>query len=88
MAFMHAFSASDFLDSLTSLFIAFVLGALIGAERQYRQRSGGLRTNALVAVGAAAPSSISPCGWPATTARCVSSPMSSPASVFSAPASS
>ncbi|HEX3441715.1 MAG TPA: MgtC/SapB family protein [Pseudolabrys sp.] len=54
MAFMHAFSASDFLDSLTSLFIAFVLGALIGAERQYRQRSGGLRTNALVAVGAAA----------------------------------
>jgi putative Mg2+ transporter-C (MgtC) family protein len=30
-----------------------VLGTLIGAERQYRQRSGGLRTNVLVAVGAA-----------------------------------
>jgi putative Mg2+ transporter-C (MgtC) family protein len=42
------------LDSLISLFSAFVLGTLIGAERQYRQRQGGLRTNALVALGAAA----------------------------------
>jgi len=33
---------------------AFVFGTLIGAERQYRQRSAGLRTNVLVAVGAAA----------------------------------
>jgi putative Mg2+ transporter-C (MgtC) family protein len=33
---------------------AFLLGTLIGAERQYRQRSAGLRTNALVALGAAA----------------------------------
>ena len=32
----------------------FVLGTLIGAERQYRQRTAGLRTNVLVAVGAAA----------------------------------
>jgi putative Mg2+ transporter-C (MgtC) family protein len=31
-----------------------VLGTLIGAERQYRQRTAGLRTNVLVAVGAAA----------------------------------
>jgi putative Mg2+ transporter-C (MgtC) family protein len=31
-----------------------VLATLIGAERQYRQRSAGLRTNVLVAVGAAA----------------------------------
>jgi len=31
-----------------------VLGTLIGAERQYRQRSAGLRTNVLVSVGAAA----------------------------------
>src|SRR5215472_18299767 len=46
-------SPADFLDSLISLLSAFVLGTLIGAERQYRQRSGGLRTNALVAVGAA-----------------------------------
>jgi putative Mg2+ transporter-C (MgtC) family protein len=54
MAMLHSFTASDFLDSFVSLFAAFVLGTLIGAERQYRQRSGGLRTNVLVAVGAAA----------------------------------
>jgi putative Mg2+ transporter-C (MgtC) family protein len=53
MAFLHTITLSDFLDTLVSLFSAFVLGTLIGAERQYRQRSGGLRTNALVAVGAA-----------------------------------
>jgi putative Mg2+ transporter-C (MgtC) family protein len=53
MAFLHSFTLSDFLDSLVSLFAAFVLGGLIGAERQYRQRGGGLRTHVLVAVGAA-----------------------------------
>jgi putative Mg2+ transporter-C (MgtC) family protein len=40
-------------DSLISLTTAFVLGGLIGLERQYRQRTAGLRTNVLVAVGAA-----------------------------------
>lgn len=35
------------------LALALVLGALIGAERQWRQRMAGLRTNALVAAGAA-----------------------------------
>ncbi len=53
MAFLHSFTVGDFLDSLVSLFAAFVLGTLIGAERQYRQRGGGLRTHVLVAVGAA-----------------------------------
>ena len=53
MAFLQSFTTGDFLDSLVSLFAAFVLGALIGAERQYRQRGGGLRTHVLVAVGAA-----------------------------------
>jgi putative Mg2+ transporter-C (MgtC) family protein len=33
--------------------IALVLGAVIGLERQWRQRMAGLRTNALVALGAA-----------------------------------
>lgn len=33
--------------------IALLLGALVGAERQWRQRMAGLRTNALVAAGAA-----------------------------------
>jgi len=41
------------LDTLLSLTSAFVLGGLIGLERQYRQRTAGLRTNILVAVGAA-----------------------------------
>jgi putative Mg2+ transporter-C (MgtC) family protein len=54
MRFLHTFQLYDFLDTLVSLFTAFVFGTLIGAERQYRQRSAGLRTNVLVAVGAAA----------------------------------
>ncbi|MCG5259328.1 MgtC/SapB family protein [Cupriavidus gilardii] len=41
------------LDSLISMTAAFVLGGAIGVERQYRQRTAGLRTNVLVAVGAA-----------------------------------
>jgi putative Mg2+ transporter-C (MgtC) family protein len=53
MAFLHSFTIGDFLDSIVSLLAAFVLGTLIGAERQYRQRGGGLRTHVLVAVGAA-----------------------------------
>lgn len=37
----------------TPLALALILGALIGAERQWRQCMAGLRTNALVAAGAA-----------------------------------
>lgn len=54
MRFLTTFQLADFGDTLISLFTAFVLGTLIGAERQYRQRTAGLRTNVLVAVGAAA----------------------------------
>ena len=54
MQFVKTFQLHDFFDTLVSLFVAFVLGTLIGAERQYRQRSAGLRTNVLVSVGAAA----------------------------------
>ena len=39
--------------------IALILGVLIGMERQWRQRMAGLRTNALVSVGAALFASIS-----------------------------
>lgn len=35
------------------LFIAIALGALVGLERQWRQRMAGTRTNALVCAGAA-----------------------------------
>ena len=45
---------ADMADTFVSLASAFVLGTVIGAERQYRQRTAGLRTNALIAVGAAA----------------------------------
>ena len=54
MRFLTTFQLYDFLDTLVSLATAFMFGTLIGAERQYRQRTAGLRTNVLVAVGAAA----------------------------------
>jgi putative Mg2+ transporter-C (MgtC) family protein len=54
LRFIETFSSTDFADTVVSLGAAFALGTLIGAERQYRQRTAGLRTNVLVAVGAAA----------------------------------
>ena len=42
------------LNTALGLGVAFVLGGAIGLERQFRQRTAGLRTNVLVAVGAAA----------------------------------
>jgi putative Mg2+ transporter-C (MgtC) family protein len=41
------------------ILVALILGIAIGVERQWRQRMAGLRTNALVATGAALFSSIS-----------------------------
>jgi putative Mg2+ transporter-C (MgtC) family protein len=41
------------LGLLARIGTAFLLGAAIGFERQYRQRTAGLRTNTLVAVAAA-----------------------------------
>lgn len=46
-------NVSSLFDTLVSLLTAFALGGLIGFERQVRQRTAGLRTNTLVAVGAA-----------------------------------
>ncbi|OWQ84412.1 methyltransferase [Roseateles aquatilis] len=48
-----SFAATNVLASLHAVTVAFLLGGLIGFERQVRQRTAGLRTNALVAVGAA-----------------------------------
>jgi putative Mg2+ transporter-C (MgtC) family protein len=42
------------IHTILALAVAFVLGTAIGFERQWRQRTAGLRTNVLVAVGAAA----------------------------------
>ncbi|AXI04111.1 MgtC/SapB family protein [Aquirhabdus parva] len=53
---MHSWqlvNLTDTLDSFICLTAAFILGSLIGYERQYRQRTAGLRTNTLVAVAAA-----------------------------------
>ncbi len=50
---MLHFDLGRLLDLSGSVLVAFVLATAIGAERQYRQRSAGLRTNVLVAVGAA-----------------------------------
>ena len=38
---------------ITRVALAFLLGAAIGVERQWRQKSAGLRTNTLVSIGAA-----------------------------------
>ncbi|GGC83798.1 hypothetical protein GCM10010994_47130 [Chelatococcus reniformis] len=47
MRFIETFQIYDFVDTTASLFFAFVLGRIIGVERQYRQRTAGLRTNVL-----------------------------------------
>jgi putative Mg2+ transporter-C (MgtC) family protein len=44
---------SQYAHFLVNVAIAFVLGTAIGVERQWRQHQAGLRTNTLVAVGAA-----------------------------------
>lgn len=54
MKFIETFELYPFLNTVVSFTAAFILGTLIGAERQYRQRTAGLRTNVLVAVGATA----------------------------------
>lgn len=50
---IHLSSISILTTMFVNLSAAFLLGALIGIERQWRQRTAGLRTNTLVAVGAA-----------------------------------
>jgi putative Mg2+ transporter-C (MgtC) family protein len=54
MDIVHTFHLPEFLNTFVGLTIAFVLGTAIGAERQWKQRSAGLRTNVLVALGACA----------------------------------
>jgi putative Mg2+ transporter-C (MgtC) family protein len=54
MTLYPPFDTAAFCRTGLALLTAFALGGLIGFERQWRQRSAGLRTNVLVAVGAAA----------------------------------
>jgi putative Mg2+ transporter-C (MgtC) family protein len=51
---MHVAELHSLFFTLLALAVAFCLGTLIGFERQWRQRSAGLRTTTLVATGAAA----------------------------------
>ena len=55
------------LEFTLRLVVALILGTVVGFERQYRQRMAGLRTNALVAVGAALFVMLSPVGAAAGT---------------------
>jgi len=54
LALWDAVRINPLFQTVLALTTAFALGTLIGFERQWRQRSAGLRTNVLVAVGAAA----------------------------------
>lgn len=49
----ETFIATPFARTLAALGTAFILGTVIGFERQWRQRNAGLRTTVLVALGAA-----------------------------------
>lgn len=44
----------EILEFTTRLFSSLLLGAIIGIERQWRQKSAGLRTNTLVSLGSTA----------------------------------
>lgn len=48
---------------LVPLIVSFLLGAVIGLERQYRQHAAGLRTNVLVSVGSALFVNMTLIGW-------------------------
>jgi putative Mg2+ transporter-C (MgtC) family protein len=41
----------DFVDIILRLFLAFIMGGIIGAERQLHRKAAGLRTHTLVCVG-------------------------------------
>jgi putative Mg2+ transporter-C (MgtC) family protein len=53
MQSLQNFHLPVMLNTVLCLIVAFVCGSIIGLERQIRQRTAGLRTNTLVAVGAA-----------------------------------
>ncbi len=50
---MSALFTPAFQNDALNLLVALLLGGIIGFERQWRQRLAGLRTNTLVALGAA-----------------------------------
>jgi putative Mg2+ transporter-C (MgtC) family protein len=73
------------LHTFAALAVAFLLATIIGFERQWRQRTAGLRTTVLVAVGAAAFSDLG-LRLSGNDGACALSLMSFRGSGFSAPA--
>ncbi|MFV0570956.1 MAG: MgtC/SapB family protein [Xanthomarina gelatinilytica] len=53
MSELFTFEAKEVLDFSIKIGIATISGLLIGLEREYKGKSAGLKTNALVAIGAA-----------------------------------
>ncbi len=53
LAIQEKFLLMDFINTFVSLSAAFIFGSIIGIERELRRQVAGLRTNVLVAVGAA-----------------------------------
>ena len=49
MQAIHNLNLASLLDTFISVATAFILGSLIGLERQIRQRTAGLRTTAGIA---------------------------------------
>jgi putative Mg2+ transporter-C (MgtC) family protein len=49
---MLSYGMPSFPENLLTVFLAFLLGAAIGAEREWRRHPGGLRSCALVAAAA------------------------------------
>lgn len=73
LAAIQSFQLDSFLDSCLSVTVAFILGSIVGFERQYRQRTAGLRTNVLVAIGSSVFVDIAACiAGPDGAARAIS----------------
>ena len=49
----HSLIDTVSVDEVISVIFAVVLGAIIGIEREFKQKAAGLRTNVLICVGAA-----------------------------------
>ena len=52
--FVHLVSSSPFtpLEAIIRIFVAVVIGCVVGIEREYKNRPAGLRTHVLVSLGA------------------------------------
>lgn len=54
MSFLGIGSCMEIYQDILSLFVAALLGAIVGLEREFDGKPAGLRTNMLICIGAAA----------------------------------